>query len=84
MTANGISFGSDLLTKCRPFSELLPENWNGLEPMRGENRPFFSVSAAKKKLQRIALTHTKHTHTIALKIHFPRSNINDGRPIHPS
>jgi hypothetical protein len=34
MTANGISSGSDLLTKCHTFSqELLVKIWHGLAPM---------------------------------------------------
>jgi hypothetical protein len=36
---NGISFGSDLLTKCQTFSnDLLPKNWNGLAPMSQQDQ----------------------------------------------
>jgi hypothetical protein len=38
MSAYGISFGSDLLTKWQTFSHLLPENWNGLDPI-GQQEP---------------------------------------------
>jgi hypothetical protein len=33
MTANAISFGSDLMMKCQSFSQLWPINWHGLAPM---------------------------------------------------
>jgi hypothetical protein len=39
MTANGIiSGGSDLLTKCHTFSQLLVKIWHGLAPM-GQQEP---------------------------------------------
>jgi hypothetical protein len=39
MIADGISFGSDLLTKCQTFSHLLPKNQNGLAPMGQQDDP---------------------------------------------
>jgi hypothetical protein len=33
MTANGISFGPDLLAKYQTFSQVLSKNWHGLTPM---------------------------------------------------
>ncbi len=38
MTANGITYGSDLLIKCHNFSQLQPKNWHGLAPM-GQQEP---------------------------------------------
>jgi hypothetical protein len=36
MTANGISFGADLLAKCQTFSQVLCKNWHGMTPMGHE------------------------------------------------
>jgi hypothetical protein len=33
MTANGISFGPDLLPKCQTFSQAAAQYWHGLTPM---------------------------------------------------
>jgi hypothetical protein len=38
MTANAISFGSDLMMKCQTFCQLQTKNWHGLAPM-GQQEP---------------------------------------------
>jgi hypothetical protein len=39
MAVNGMSFGCNLLANCQTFSPLKSENWHGLTPIDGQQKP---------------------------------------------
>jgi hypothetical protein len=54
MTANVINFGSNFLTKCKTFSQLMqPKNWHGLAPMGHQEQVSHCITTYKTHMEDI-------------------------------